>query len=252
MRLSTRRAVIYNAHNIESAFRGGFDRSLGDPGRVRRFEQGVLARSAESWVVSEADAQAARALCPQARLRVVPNVVDVRATALTPADPEAMRVLFVGSFSYEPNRIGLRFLVEDVLPRLWQSVPEARLRVVGSGLQEAPSADPRVEWRGFVEQIDEAYENVTCVAVPLLLGGGSPVKFVEAMAHGLPIVATPQACAGLVVRGGEHCLVADGAVAFADALSIVLRGAAPDLGDHARRLALEEYSIEAISERLRR
>ena len=64
--LARRRPVIYNAHNLESAYRHqlGSSRGLGSPDELRRFEAGVLARSAECWMVSEADMAAARELCP--------------------------------------------------------------------------------------------------------------------------------------------------------------------------------------------
>jgi glycosyltransferase involved in cell wall biosynthesis len=247
--LARRRPVIYNAHNLESAFRHDLDASagLGSPRALRAFERGVLARAAESWMVSEADAAAARELCPQARLRIVPNVVDVAAIApVTPAGA-ARRALFVGNFSYEPNRRGLDFLLAEVMPRVWAELPDARLRLVGAGLEEPPSADPRVEALGFVEHLADAYADVSCAVVPLLQGGGTPLKFVEALAYGLPIVATPRAAAGLAVRDGEHCLLADGGEAFAAALVRVLRDGAPDLGQRGRALAAERYSIEALT-----
>jgi glycosyltransferase involved in cell wall biosynthesis len=83
--------------------------------------------------------------------------------------------------------------------------------------------------------------------VPLLQGGGTPLKFVEALAYGLPIVATSRAAAGLDVLDGVHCLVADGGAAFASALVRVLRDGAPELGAHGRELATARYSIEALS-----
>ena len=246
--------MIYNAHNIESAFRGEFDvDSLGDPGRLRRFERGILARSAETWVVSAADARSARELCPDVALRIVPNVVDVASIRPQAPDREAHRILLVGNFGYEPNRLGLRFLVDEVLPLVWRAVPEARLRIVGAGLdgEGEGSSDPRVQAVGFVEEIESAYRNVSCVAVPLLQSGGSPVKFVEAMAYGLPVVATERACAGLTVRDREHCLIATGAPAFADALIEVLREGRAELGVRARRLVEAEYSSATISELVR-
>ncbi len=82
--------------------------------------------------------------------------------------------------------------------------------------------------------------------VPLLQGGGTPLKLIEALAYGLPVVATPRAAAGLEVRDGEHCLVADGAEAFAAALVRVLRDGAPELGRRGRELAERCYSLEAL------
>jgi glycosyltransferase involved in cell wall biosynthesis len=248
--LARRRPVIYNAHNLESAYRHELEASsgLGSPEQLRRFERGVLARSAEAWMVSEADEAAARELCPQASLRLVPNVVDVSAIVPVTPDVVAQRALFVGNFSYEPNRNGLRFLLDEVMPRVWAQLPAARLRLVGAGLDVSPSDDGRVEALGFVDDLADAYADVSAAVVPLLQGGGTPLKFVEALAYGLPIVATPRAAAGLAVRDGEHCLLADGAEAYADALVGVLRDGAPELGQRGRVLAAERYSIEALTQ----
>jgi glycosyltransferase involved in cell wall biosynthesis len=252
--LAKRRPVIYNAHNLESAYRHELAASsgLGSPQQLRRFERGVLARAAEAWMVSETDAAAAHALCPRASLRIVPNVVDV--SAIEPVTPavEARRALFVGDFSYEPNRTALRFLLDEVMPRVWAQLPDAKLRLVGAGLEQPPSDDPRVEALGFVDDLADAYADVSVVVVPLLQGGGTPLKFVEALAYALPVVATPRATAGLAVRDGEHCLLAEGADAYAEALTRVLRDGAPGLGEQGRALAAERYSIEALTELLRR
>jgi glycosyltransferase involved in cell wall biosynthesis len=246
--LARARPVIYNAHNLESGFRGELDegRARGTRG-LRRFERGLLARAAESWMVSDADLAAARELCPDAHLRYVPNVVDVSAIApVTPAVQER-RVIFVANFAYEPNRTGLRFLLDHVFPRVWGELPDTQLLLVGGGLQDPPSRDPRVHAAGFVEDLAEAYGRASCAVVPLLQGGGTPLKFVEALAYGLPVVATRRAAAGLAVRDGEHCLLAEGEQGFAAALLGVLREGAPELARRGRELARERYSIEALS-----
>ena len=253
-RLAKRRPVIYNAHNLESAYRHELSTStgLGSPDRLRRFERGVLARAAECWMVSDADMTAARRLCPAANLRLVPNVVDVAAIDPVTPDVAAHRALFVGNFAYEPNRTALAFLLEQAMPRVWAQLPDAKLRLVGAGLEQPPSPDPRVEALGFVDELADAYAGVSAAVVPLLQGGGTPLKFVEALAYGLPIVATPRAAAGLAVRDGEHCLLAEGAGPYAQALTRVLRDGAPELGTRGRALAAERYSIEALTELLRR
>ncbi len=250
-RLAQRRPVIYNAHNLESGFRHELTaRGARERDTMRSFERGLLERARESWMVSQADIAAARELCPDARLRYVPNVVDV--AAITPVRPrvEERRVIFVASFAYEPNRDGLRFLLEEVFPRVWAELADARLTLVGTGLQRPPSSDPRVEVLGFVEDLRGAYASASCAVVPLLHGGGSPLKFIEALAYGLPVVATPRAAAGLEVREGVHCLIADGGEEFAAALVRVLRGGAPELGLRGRDLIAKRYSVEALSELL--
>jgi glycosyltransferase involved in cell wall biosynthesis len=263
--LARRRPVVYNAHNLESSFR----HELGARERralrgLRSFERRLLRRSSESWMVSEADMRAAHELWPQATLRLAPNVVDVAAIEpISEIAPEPSAI-FVANFAYEPNRTALAFLLEQVLPRVWQELPSACLLLAGAGLDIPPggdrigtgiagplSNDPRVRRLGFVSDLSGAYHQARCAVVPLLQGGGSPLKLIEALAYGLPVVATPRAVAGLDVHDGVDCLVADGGQEFAEALVGVLRDGAPEIARAGRRLAERRYSIEALAGLLR-
>jgi len=244
--LARRRPVVYNAHNLESGFRGELSRAEGSVRLLRRFERGLLRRASESWMVSEADLAAAAELCPQAKLRYVPNVVDVAAIEAVAPAPEP-RAVFVANFAYEPNRNGLRFLLEKVMPAVWVRLPDARLRLAGANLELPAGTDERVEAVGFVERLRDAYAGARCAVVPLLQGGGTPLKFVEGLAYGLPVLATPRAAAGLAVSDGRDCVLADGADAFASALTGLLERGAPEIGARGRELASERYSVEALA-----
>jgi glycosyltransferase involved in cell wall biosynthesis len=246
--LAGRRPVIYNAHNLESSFRHELTaRGAHERDALCAFERALLERSSESWMVSHAEIAAAHELCPGARLRYAPNIVDVAAIAPVTPSVEARRAIFVASFAYEPNRTGLRFLLEEVFPLVWVAIPDARLTLVGTGLEQPPSEDPRVETLGFVEDLHAVYADASCALVPLLQGGGTPLKFIEALAHGLPVIATPRAAAGLEVRDGEHCLIAADGDAFAKALIRVLGEGAGELGHRGRLLAERSYSIETLT-----
>jgi glycosyltransferase involved in cell wall biosynthesis len=240
--LARRRPVIYAAQNLESAYRSDW----GSVERVRRFERRLLERSAEVWMPSPADAAGARALAPGATIRLVPNVVDV--AAIAPVQPGGRRALMVADFTYWPNREGLEFLLAEVLPAAWREVPDLELAVAGRGL-ERPAPDPRVRFLGFVPSLPVLYAEAACAVVPLLSGGGSPLKFVEALAYGLPVVATPKAAAGLDVTPGEHYLEGADGPALARALVAALAGA-PEIAAAGRALAEREYSIEALAARL--
>jgi glycosyltransferase involved in cell wall biosynthesis len=247
--LARRRPVVYNAHNLESSFRHELrEPGMGSQRSLRRFERGLLAHACESWMVSPSDQAGAREICPNARIRYVPNVVDVRNVKALDVRADESRVLMVADFSYEPNRNALEFLLGDVMPRVWQALPDARLTLVGRGLENPGPQDARVQALGFVDDLDEVYASAACVAVPLLQGGGTPFKFIEALAHGVPVVATPRAAAGLEAQAGEHYREAADAEQFAHALVELLRDGDEGLGERGHALAQERYSIEALTE----
>jgi polysaccharide biosynthesis protein PslH len=244
--LARRRPVVYSAQNLESAFRSDW----GSRRRVRRFERRLLERSAEVWMPSRADAEGARALAPRAVVKLVPNVVDV--SAIRPTGPTAGGpALMVGDFTYRPNREGLEFLLREVLPRAWERAPDLRVTVAGRGLEPAGLGDGRVRYAGFVPSLEPLYAQASCAVVPLLTGGGTPLKFVEALAYALPVVATPRAAAGLEARAGEHYLEGADAATLADALVTAVAGdGTAAVGAAGRALAEREYSIEALVARL--
>jgi polysaccharide biosynthesis protein PslH len=252
--LASRRAAVYSAHNFESAFRHRLDEAGMSLSALERFERLLLERFAESWMVSPADMDGAAALAPGARLRLVPNVVDVAAIEPAPARAGERLVLFVADLSYEPNREALRFLLEQAMPSLWERAPDVRLLVAGRGSEAIESPDPRVEASGFVPDLRDLYLAAGCVAVPLLEGGGAPLKFVEALAYGVPVAATPLAAAGLEVEAGRHYVEGAGeGAAFAAAIAAALDPATGNpLAAAGRVLAEREYSIEALERRLAR
>lgn len=254
MSLARRRPVIYNAHNIESEYVDGMPvvRQLSRLA-MRRYERELLAIADESWMVSRTDMASAARLVPGARLRYVPNAVDVARIPVpaSPREPGGHRLLMVGDFSYTPNVSGLRFLIDRVLPLVWAHRPEVTLTLVGRGLDGSDTPDPRVKATGFVESLDPEYAAADCVVVPLTEGAGTPLKFVEALAYGMPVVATPVAAKGLEVTAGVHYSEGADAERFAEAVLDVLRSGAGEMAVQAREVAEREYSVEALAERLR-
>lgn len=242
--------VIYNSHNLESAFQHELgSEGYGSQRKVARFERRVLEEAHESWMVSPADMEGARELAPRSRLRYVPNVVDCEAIRpVTPARNQ--RMLLVADYTWPPNAQAAEWIAAEVMPLVWAQLPQARLGLVGRGLHVEAPPDPRIEVRGFVEDLEDEYRDAACIVVPLLAGGGSPLKFVEGLAHALPVVATPRAAKGLDLVAGEHYLEGEDPATFADAVVRVLRDGADDLAAAGRALVEREYSIATLRDLL--
>jgi len=77
------------------------------------------------------------------------------------------------------------------------------------------------------------------LAAPLLRGGGTRIKVLEAFALGCPVVATPKAVEGLQVSPGQDVLVAGTPAEFASAVISVMRDESlrRSLIDNGRRTA---------------
>jgi glycosyltransferase involved in cell wall biosynthesis len=254
MPLARRRPVIYNAHNIESEHvRTGNDPHIVHRAAMRYYERRLLALAAESWMVSRADLASAQALAPGAQLRYAPNAVDV--TAIVPPtrdgrDGAGRELLMVGDFRYGPNQSGRDWLIGQILPLVLRELPDARLTLAGRGLEDWRAPIPQVRAAGFVPSLDPLYATADCVVVPLTEGAGTPLKFIEAMAYEMPIVATPLAARGLEALAGVHYREGADAASFAAEVVDVLRHGAAPMASAARELAEREYSIEALAERL--
>ena len=261
MPIARRRPIIYNAHNFEP----DYVRSpiLGNHGLARAmrrsYERKVIALAEETWMVSERDVESARKLVPTAKVRYVPNVVDVaaivadtvsRRTNHRVAASTGGQLLMVGDFTYPPNRNGRALLVDSVLPLVWSSLPDVRLTIAGREVEDWHPPDPRIEVTGWVESLAALYARADCVVVPIIEGAGSSFKFIEALAYGVPVVATPQAARGLGVAAGVHYLEGHDAATLARAIVTVLRGGGAEIAAEGRRLAEREHSIESLAERI--
>ena len=223
---------------------------------VRRYEERAAAGAGAIVAVSEADGAWFERWAP-GRVTVVPNGVDCAAIRPREGDGAGGPVLFVGSLDYGPNVDGARVLLDEIAPRLTHR--GARIALVGSlpppQLRAAAQAAPvPVQVTGRVEEIAPWFRASRLLAVPLRIGGGTRLKIVEAMAHGLPVVTTSIGCAGLDVVHERDVLIADDPVAFARCVDRLLADddLAAALAHRARRTVQERYDWRAIGDALER
>ena len=171
-------------------------------------------------------------------IHIIPNGVDFEYFA--PMEREKKYdILFCGNMSYEPNVHAAQFLAQEVMPLVWQEVPEATLLLAGASPKREVRrlAGERVTVSGYVDDIRESYASARIFAAPMQTGSGLQNKLLEAMAMQLPCVTTSIANDSLYAEDGRQVLVGDTAQQFADHLVMLLRN--PNRRD---QLAIEGYN----------
>ena len=179
----------------------------------------------------------------------LPGVVTVpNAITLPELQPQTSEptLLFIGTYRHRPNVDAAEYLIEQIWPHVHAAMPRARLITAGDPADRIRGYErgiPGAEFTGFVEDLDALYRRSRVVCAPILSGGGTRVKIVEAAAYGKPIVATTIGAEGLEMRDGHELLLRDDPYSFAEACLRLLKDPSlcKQLGSAARAKAVECY-----------
>ena len=238
--------IIYHSHNVEYLLR--LQRHSRAIAMITRWAEGYLVKCADlATAVSEID-QDHFARLYSVRPVLLPNGVDMERfgkfnskniTRLKAAyGLTDHTLLFAGFYAYGPNREAIDFLVKSLMPKLRVRYPSATLALTGGG---APYNEPWLRNVGCIPYNDFASFMAACgVAVaPIFSGSGTRLKILEALAAGLPVVATEKAAEGLSLTHSEDILFARNIDEFVNCLG--------ELFDKpARAVALRERSAISV------
>jgi sugar transferase (PEP-CTERM/EpsH1 system associated) len=170
--------------------------------RLREYERTICNKFFRVLVSTEREAQLLRQFSGTAPVSVIRNGVDVH--YFDPArilpDGTTPAVVFTGDMSYFPNQDAVTFFAQKVFPLIQPSVPNVRFLIVGREpsrkvrqLQQIPG----IEVTGFVPDVRTYLAKAQVAVAPFSMAAGIQNKILEAMAYGLPVVASSRAVQGL-------------------------------------------------------
>jgi polysaccharide biosynthesis protein PslH len=212
--------------------------------RVRGLERRLVGAAAGLSCVSRRDAEALKALGAAAEPLVVPNGVDLTRYAFRREPPAQELAFFVGDLSWPPNADGVRWFADQVWPRVQRLRPAARVEILG---RSAPPDLERLVSPGFTLAGEGAdtrpfWERAAVAIVPILAGGGTRLKILEAAACGVPVVSTSVGAEGLELEPETEILLREDAGGFAAAVAGLL--ADPEAA--RRQAAAARARVEAL------
>jgi glycosyltransferase involved in cell wall biosynthesis len=150
------------------------------------------------------------------------------------------------------NLQGATYFIKKVLPLISNSIPDFNLQVVGAGGNRFTNI-PELDICGFVEDISSLYAHSRFAICPLISGTGQQVKIVEAMAHGLPVVALINVAKTSPIEHGINGFIAHNAEEFARYTVLLWedRSLCKQMGEAARKTMQEKFSSSSLANNLK-
>lgn len=254
--------ILLNHHNCESAM--AERRARVEPNPVKRFflagqakrqaalERDLCSKVTVNAVVSREDGELLRLQCPSAHVHVVANGTD---TDYFVPEPEAARpntLVFAGSLRWYPNVSALRFFRQRIWPRLKNEVPELELILAGKTpvpeIEDWATSDSAITLVASPIDIRPWIAKGAVFVCPIIDGGGTRLKLLDAMSAGKAIVSTKVGAEGLGIENGKQAMITDSEDEFVEMTLTLLRDPSlqSSLARNAREYVQRHFSWDVV------
>lgn len=222
--------IIYFGHDLHYVREArhhevtGDKASLAEARRWKKVELALMDEVDAAYFFSDYEIQELRRERPDATLRQIPLFFTdgTRTASLPPpAFEDKDGLLFVGSFTHQPNVDAVMWFTREVMPRILGHLPGLVFTVVGP---EAPKEVMRLVSSSVVlagavsdEELSVRYRRARLVVAPLRFGAGVKGKIIQAMEHDVPVVTTTIGAEG-IPEAVLALSIADDADGFADSV----------------------------------
>jgi glycosyltransferase involved in cell wall biosynthesis len=206
----------------------------------RRNEKSLAERFDAICVCSQLDCEK---LGGGERIFVLPN--GFKASQKTPVRNPVYppQIGFVGTFVYWANCEGVQWFIKKVWPSILKQFPQVRLRLAGENGQNFFGGQ-NVDALGWVADMEREMSNWSLMIVPVLAGGGTRIKILEAFSRKCPVVSTSLGAYGHDVENGHELLIGDSAGAFAENCIRILKN--PSEGERLAENGMNRFLQDGV------
>jgi len=256
--------VVLRAHNIEHKIWQRIAENCTNPFKriylnhlyraLKRFEIGILNKVDGVVAITPVDARNLDRLSHSTNIISIPFGIKLDTLSENPVQPPEASLFHIGSMNWYPNEEGIRWLIDEVWPKITVRLPEVELHLAGRYMTDwlTGLSVPRIIIDGEVPDVWEYMQRFSIMVVPLFSGSGIRIKIVEAMAAGKAIITTTIGAEGINYENGQHLLIAKDAKSFADAIVRLCNDSAlrETLGRNARMLITKEHDNTKLMQKL--
>ena len=160
----------------------------------------------------------------------------------------------IGSMNWMPNEEGIRWFIDEVLPKTVEKVSDFIYHLAGRNMPEwlTNLDNPNVDVIGEVPDAKEFVSNHDVAIVPLLSGSGIRIKIIESMAMGKTVITTRVGAEGILYDEEVNIIIAENKAKMVEAIRSINENPqiAVKIGEAARKLVEETYDNRKIISRL--
>lgn len=148
----------------------------------------------------------------------IPNIHSTKMNEDSASFRERSGLLFIGGYAHKPNIDCAKWLIEEIMPEVWEINPSIKITLLGSNpTKEILSlASDKVSVPGYILDVSPYFNHARVFVSPLRFGAGMKGKIGQSLEFGLPIVTTDIGAEGMNLIDGESVIIANETREFAD------------------------------------
>ena len=263
IRAHSKAMIVLRAHNVEHKIWERFAKET--KFFVKRWYINHLAKTLKEYelnaletvdgiaAISRKDAAFFRKYCSKPIIDIPYGVYPEQFTSNSEIEGKP-KFYHIGSMNWMPNEEGIRWFIDEVLPKTVEKVPDFVYHLAGRNMPEwlTTLKNPHVNVIGEVPNAMEFVANHDVAIVPLLSGSGIRIKIIESMAMGKTVITTRVGAEGILYDEDVNVIIAENKAKMVEAIRSINENPqiAVKIGQAARKLIEETYDNRKIIARL--
>lgn len=235
----------YVEHQVSPFLRALYAKQVN---KIKEEELKVFRKSDLILAVTERERKIAEEFSDK-KCYVVENGVDIKDFPFkTIKKAKGKNVLFIGNFTYFPNKEAAKFIKQNLVPVLTNMT----FTIIGKNSTQVFSGVSSVVVKEYVDDIKEEYEKADVFIFPVKFGGGTNFKLLEAMASGVPVVGFSEKIENLGALDKVHFLAAENKEDFLRKINSIFQDEdlRNKIAKNARGLIEKNYEWEKIGKKM--